>query len=117
MSSIVYQINKKTGAKYAFESISYWDKEKQQPRSKRKYLGKVDPETGEIIPSRGRSSHSEEEGTQEKAVLLALRNEIADRDKTIEELRRKNNELTSKYEELLAAMRKVCVMLEPFKNV
>ena len=36
MSSIVYQIDKKTGAKYAFESISYWDKDKKQPRSKRK---------------------------------------------------------------------------------
>lgn len=52
MASIVYQIDKKTGAKYAFESVSYWDKDKKQPRSKRKYLGKVDPETGEIIPSR-----------------------------------------------------------------
>ena len=56
MASIVYQIDKKTGAKYAFESVSYWDKDKKQPRSKRKYLGKVDPETGEIIPSRGRTA-------------------------------------------------------------
>ena len=24
MASIVYQIDKKTGAKYAFESVSYW---------------------------------------------------------------------------------------------
>ena len=52
MASIVYQIDKKTGAKYAFESVSYWDKEKKQPRSKRKYLGKVDPETGEPRPAR-----------------------------------------------------------------
>ena len=37
MSSIIFQIDKKTGAKYAFESISYWDKDKKQPRSKRKY--------------------------------------------------------------------------------
>ena len=39
MPSIVYQIDKKTGAKYAYESTSYWDKEKQQPRSTRKYIG------------------------------------------------------------------------------
>ena len=50
MPSIVYQTDKKTGIKYAYESTSYWDKEKKQPRSRRKYLGKVDPETGEIIP-------------------------------------------------------------------
>ena len=37
MPSIIFQIDKKTGAKYAFESISYWDKDKKQPRSKRKY--------------------------------------------------------------------------------
>lgn len=49
MSCIVYQIDKKTGTKYAYESESYWDPEKQQPRSRRKYLGKVDPETGEIM--------------------------------------------------------------------
>ena len=44
MACIVYQIDKKTGAKFAYESVSYWDKEKKQPRSKRKYLGKVDPD-------------------------------------------------------------------------
>ena len=56
MACIVYQTDKKTGAKFAYESVSYWDKEKKQPRSKRKYLGKVDPETGEIIPSRSASA-------------------------------------------------------------
>lgn len=49
MSCVVYQTNKKTGITYAYESVSYWDKEKKQPRSKRKYLGRVDPETKEIV--------------------------------------------------------------------
>ena len=31
MSCIVYQTDKKTGVKYAYESISYWDKDKKQP--------------------------------------------------------------------------------------
>ena len=31
MAAIVYQINKKTGVTYAYESISYWDKEKNSP--------------------------------------------------------------------------------------
>ena len=55
MSCIVYQTNKKTGIKYAYSSESYWDKEKQQPRSRRKYLGRVDPEAGGI--SRKTRSH------------------------------------------------------------
>ena len=38
------------------ESISYWDEEKKQSRSKRRVIGKLDPETGETIPTgkRGR---------------------------------------------------------------
>ena len=49
MATIVYQKNKKSGAVYAYESESYWDKEKQQPRSRRRYLGKLDPQTNEIV--------------------------------------------------------------------
>jgi len=49
---IVYQTNKKTGITYAYENEAYWDKEKQQSRSKRKLIGKVDKDTGEIIPTR-----------------------------------------------------------------
>lgn len=113
MPSIVYQIDKKTGAKYAFESVSYWDKEKKQPRSKRKYLGKVDPETGNIIPSRGRSVHSEE-GTQDKSDLYALHNEIKNRDKIIESLRFDLDELNEKYNELLITVQKIRSLVETF---
>ncbi|HDS15737.1 MAG TPA: hypothetical protein ENN66_03830 [Proteobacteria bacterium] len=35
MAAIVYQTNKKTGFTYAYESISYWDKEKKQSRARR----------------------------------------------------------------------------------
>ncbi len=52
MPAIVYQTNKSTGITYAYESVSYWDKEKQQSRAKRKCIGKVDPVTGEIVPTR-----------------------------------------------------------------
>jgi transposase len=54
MSAIVYQTNKKTGVSYAYESVSYWDKERQQSRAKRKCIGRVDPETQKIIPTRKR---------------------------------------------------------------
>ncbi len=57
MASIIKTLNKKTGVTYVYESESYWDKEKKQPRSKRKLIGKIDGETGEIVPtgSRGKS--------------------------------------------------------------
>ena len=112
MASIVYQIDKKTGAIYAFESVSYWDKDKKQPRSKRRYLGKVDPETGEIIPSRGRTVHSEEKASEETTILPALYKEIEERDRTIKELRRDLDEVTEKYNQLLTTVQKIRAMVE-----
>ncbi|HUW42012.1 MAG TPA: hypothetical protein VMV90_13480, partial [Rectinemataceae bacterium] len=52
MSCRLKHLNKKTGVTYVYESVSYWDKEKQQARSKQVCIGKLDPITGELIPSR-----------------------------------------------------------------
>ena len=52
--AIIKKYNKENGTTYVYDSVSYWDKEKQQPRSKRKLIGKLDPVTGEIIPTGGR---------------------------------------------------------------
>ena len=49
---IVYAKNKKNGVTYVYESNGYWDKEKQQARSKRKCIGKLDNEAGEVIYSK-----------------------------------------------------------------
>ena len=87
MSCIVYQVDKKTGVKYAYKSESYWDKEKQQPRSKRTYIGKVDPETGEIIPKEKRSSHSDSKKNDVSEELTKLYKEIKEKDGVIAELR------------------------------
>lgn len=37
------------GRIYVYKVVSYWDKDKKQPRQKREYLGRKDPITGEII--------------------------------------------------------------------
>lgn len=54
--AIIKQYHKDTDTTYVYESISYWDEEKKQSRSKRRVIGKIDPETGEIVPTgkRGR---------------------------------------------------------------
>ncbi|MEI3614997.1 transposase [Pseudogracilibacillus sp. SO30301A] len=54
MATIVYQTDKRSGITYAYESISHWDKEKQQSRSKRTLIGRVDSKTGKIVPTDGR---------------------------------------------------------------
>ncbi len=53
--SIVTQTDKRTGITYAYDTTYYWDKEKRQSRSKRICVGKIDPETGDIVPTRGRA--------------------------------------------------------------
>ena len=86
MSCIVYQVNKNTGTKYAYESVSYWDKDKQQPRSKRKYIGKVDPITGEIIPKAERDAHGDNCSAEQKDELKRLYEDIKRKDERILEL-------------------------------
>lgn len=54
MAAIIHQKDKRSGITYAYESISYWDKEKKQSRAKRRLLGRIDPNTGELLPTDGR---------------------------------------------------------------
>ena len=52
--AIIHQHDKRSGITYAYESHSYWDKEKKMTRAKRTLIGRVDTATGEIIPTDGR---------------------------------------------------------------
>ena len=49
--AIVKQLDKRSGITYAYESKSFWDKEKKQSRCTRTLIGRVDPSTGEILPT------------------------------------------------------------------
>ena len=111
MSSIVYQVDKKTGTKYAYESVSYWDKEKQQPRSRRKYIGKVDPVTGEIIRKGERKKHSDT--NNEKSLELSrLYEEIKRKDQSIEQLSKELKESQKENDKLKNLLRKIKSMIE-----
>ena len=55
MAYRVHHLNKKTGVTYVYESVSRWDKEKQQARSTQVCIGKLDKETGAFIPSKRRT--------------------------------------------------------------
>jgi len=60
MAAIVYQTDKRSGIIYAYESVSHWDKDKQQSRAKRTLIGRVDSKTGEIVPTDGRGRKKQE---------------------------------------------------------
>jgi hypothetical protein len=52
--AIIYQHDKRSGITYAYESLAYWDKEKKMSRAKRTLIGRVDKDTGDIVPTDGR---------------------------------------------------------------
>ena len=93
--AIIKSRNKKTGILYAYESESYWDKEKQQPRSHRKLIGKVDETTGEIIPTgkKGTRATSEDTFPSDNADYRQLyeesRKQAEEADREIVDLRRR----------------------------
>lgn len=61
MAAIVFQTDKRSGITYAYQSVSYWDKEKKQSRARRTLIGRVDKETGEIIPTDGRNRKTKDD--------------------------------------------------------
>ena len=50
VSSIVYQTDRRSGSTYAYRSEPTRDPKTGRPSQRRTYLGRVDPETGEIVP-------------------------------------------------------------------
>jgi hypothetical protein len=75
--TIVYQKDKRSGITYAYESTAYWDKEKKVSRSKRTLIGRVDAQTGEIVPTDGRnrkhSPYQRVEKTQRDEIMDRIR--------------------------------------------
>ena len=86
MSTIVYSTDKKTGNKFAYETYSVKDPTTGKAVTKKKYLGRVDPETGEIIPkgesgkrNRKLSTIAREEASRkDRSEIDALNSTIAD---------------------------------------
>ena len=71
MSCRVNHLNKKTGVTYVYESVSIWDKEKQQSRSKQICIGKIDSSTGELIPSQRLHMEAPAEAVQKAEPSIA----------------------------------------------
>ena len=103
MSTIVHHYDKKTGKTRVYESTPHYDPVTKQSRPKRKYLGTLDDETGELIPSSGRrgrrkSSINEPTNTgtdSTPAKIDALLKSISDKDDEIASLKSEIKELQS----------------------
>lgn len=70
MSSIVYQTDRRSGTTYAYRSEPVRDPVTGKPSQKRTYLGRVDPETGEIVPKAAKGKRNRSKvGDQNQAQL------------------------------------------------
>ena len=113
--SIVKLKDKRTGTTYVYESESYWDKEKKQPRSRRKLIGKLDEETGEIIPTgksgrkKGSSQKQEENGSLEP--ITGYIQAIAEKDEQIRLLKAENRALLKEKQDILKTLGALCQKL------
>jgi len=67
MSQVRY--TNKNGTTYVYESLSYWDPELKQPRAHRTLIGKVDPETGEVVPTGKKGGVRKKKSVEEKEAM------------------------------------------------
>ena len=65
--AIIKQFDKRSGITYVYDSKTYYDKDKKCSREKRTLIGKLDPVTGEIIPTDGRNKGAKNKST---AILM-----------------------------------------------
>ena len=83
--AIIKQFDKRSGITYVYDSRSYYDKEKKCSKAKRTLIGKLDPETGEIIPTDGRNKGAKSKPDSSSPEV--------NRDKRIQELEDENRQL------------------------
>lgn len=87
--SISKSYNKQTGITYVYEVYeNHWNKEKKRPESKRRLIGKIDPETGGIVPTARQKKLTEKSGNstldysgqyeEAKQIISRQAQEIAD---------------------------------------
>jgi hypothetical protein len=83
MSSIIRVLDRRSGITYVYSSESYWDKEKKAPRNRRKLIGKVDPQTGDVVPTSGTRRRAMERNEEEARKRLIEDIQGLDNDRSI----------------------------------
>ena len=103
--AISKQYHKDTDTTYVYESISYWDAEKGQSRSKRRVIGKIDPKTGEMIPTGKRGRTKKNDIPSPDTDISAASEDNRDDQNRILELELSNASLISRIAELEAEVK------------
>ncbi len=125
MSTIIH--TKIRGTTYCYYSESYWDKKSKSPKSKRVLIGKIDPETGEMVPTRPRGRKKREEQmtqqeeeqykAKESRISAAMQNDVYRKqcDELKQRLLEAEKELMKARDEREAAVKKLNRLIEAIK--
>ncbi len=125
--AIVKQYHKDTDTTYVYESESYWDPEKKQSRSRRKVIGKIDPDTGKIIPTgqRGRKKKEPDGATtpssgddlaEISSLYAAGQEKIRTQAERIRSLEQELKEMQRRNEKLIAQMKRADSALQQIRQ-
>nr|MBQ4456156.1 hypothetical protein [Clostridia bacterium] len=118
MSSIVYYRNSKTNRTYAYEVEAKWNSEKGYSVPKRKYLGRVDPVTNEIIPSTGKPGRPTKakpignDSAENVSRENELEQKLADCSRIIMELKQEISRLKKKDEQEKQTLKKISQLVD-----
>lgn len=93
-----YEQTGKNGITYVFEVESRWIPELKQPRSFKRCIGRINPETGELEPTgkRGRKPKNADNSHETVADIGKLRNELESKQKRIDALEESVKNLQTK---------------------
>lgn len=117
MSSIIYITDKKTGNKYAYESFSFRDPETKKPRTRRVYLGRIDPETGELIPKAPKGKRNRSMSTnQRRQINEEARQQIDNLNDQVSSLKRDVLELSRKNQASQKLVQSIIMAIEKYQN-
>lgn len=98
----------------AYESFSYRDPETKKPKTRRVYLGRVDPDTGELIPKAPKGKRNRSISTNQRRQINeeaqqqidALNEQVSSLKKDVLELSQKNQASEKLIQTILKAVDK-----------
>lgn len=117
----IVKYKNQSGVTYAYESTAQWDPDKKQSRPVRKYLGRVDPETGEIIQTKGKRGRPKKEGTAKpeavsgdsadyEALYRKCSSSLKSAEESLSRLEQENKDLQAANRQLMKALSSIYQM-------
>ncbi len=108
----ITKVRSKNGQVYLYESTAQWVPELKQSRPKKRYLGRLDPETGKLIPAKstGKSRDAAASPDAAAAPLEEIRQLKAENHSLKEALEQANQEISrlssalAQYQKAVAAI-------------